>query len=175
MRRSLVMLICALPTAVIDAQDIPRPRPELFNQACSDIEMKGLDMDKTSPFTFSYERTFWEMAGAKPGVDSLSSAIPKVRRMWKRYALDFQCTTAGLQDGNILRYAVEKHFLDFIDDIVTTYGLDINFVDPRDGQSLLDWVRGREALHDSQRAEYAKTYETLRRKYGAKLASEVRK
>jgi hypothetical protein len=113
-----------------DYANCARPPKAKFNYICTNVSDRTKDPDDDSQFVYMYERTLWEMVGGRPGIDSLATVAPRVRVLWRRYHDDFVCDTAGLSMGRILAYSIHNDLIDFIKDLVQTYGVDPNVYDP---------------------------------------------
>jgi hypothetical protein len=141
-----VLTVCAVIAALLSAAPLraqPSPRAPTSaqrNLLCSTIERKGLDEDDNSPHTYLYERVLWDIVGADPAHDSIPSMRSRVQAMWNAHYAMFRCTTTGLTEGSVLRYALKKDFIEFLDDLVRNYRININVVDPADSMTVLDWA-----------------------------------
>lgn len=118
----------------------PRPTRSQMNYLCSNVSTQNKDENDDSQFLYVYEETLWELAGARPGVDSEEMAHAKVRVLWGLYHDDFTCNTAGLKNGGILKYGVSTSFVHFVKDMVKEYRFDVNFPDQEDGKTVTDYV-----------------------------------
>lgn len=147
---------------------------------CSDVATRGKDNSESSVFVYEYERTLWGIVDANPSTDSASAVLPRIQRMWAAHHLDFKCNSAGMQNGNILSYAVQHDFADLILDLAKNYRLDINFIDPAVGGTVLDYTQGeidrlkaKQIDNGAQVKALESIYRSLRREAGAKHAREL--
>jgi hypothetical protein len=130
-------------TAVAENDTIPHLKNSDVKMMFADIVVKskvtGTAMDTVE---YTYEKRWWDMAGAKMGIDNEETAKKKIQLWWDKYKTSCTFSTVGfnVENGNILKYAVCQSFLDFIETMVLNYDLDINFIDPADNRNLLDYV-----------------------------------
>src|SRR5690606_22365732 len=94
----------------------------------------------------------WRLACAIPKVDSTATGRAKVKAYWDKYKKDIRCPETGQRssdDLNITKYAVDSVNVAFTHELAVAYKLDFNFVDEKDGLTLLDYIQ--------KRLDYAKT------------------
>lgn len=105
------------------------------------IQMKPSE-DYKEYFDYDYERMLMNFAGADIKKESRESATAKIIEWWNKYKTMFYCQSSSfnLDYGNILKFAVSKGFAPFLETIVGTYQMDINFIDPADNRNVLDYV-----------------------------------
>lgn len=121
-----------------------------------------------------------EMSCVKP-TDSSSDKQAKVQRLWTKYREYFGCDSSGfpVEYGNILKYSVHKNYYLFVDQVIDNYKLDINFKDPSDGKTLLDFVKdevsryGKIPGQNDKVKELDNLYKHLRTNLKAKHSNEV--
>jgi hypothetical protein len=149
---------------------------------CSDIYNRRNDIDEKSNFGYLYERDLWEMAGADPDKDDTTTAIKKIQVFWTKNKTKCTCDVIGfpLSRGNILKFAVNYNLVEFIQDLAGVYHLDINFLDPVDGKTVLDFtadlitkLKNKNIDNKAEIAGYQKIYKTLKEKYGALHSYEL--
>lgn len=119
------------------------PKNSDFKSFCSDITTKAkASGSKTDTVEYVYEQRLWEVACAVMGVDDLETAKIKIQKWWNKYKTKCKCDSLGfnLPNGNLLKFSIAQSMPDFMDKIVSTYGLDINFKDPADGKNVLDYL-----------------------------------
>ncbi len=95
---------------------------------------------------YTYHKALWEMAGAIPKVDPTAVGRAKVRKMWNLYKEIIRpgvTGTARSEDLNIAKYAIDATNHRFASELVIAYKCDFNFVDKKDGMTLLDFVQSR--------------------------------
>lgn len=120
----------------------PAPKVKDYFAICTQITFHtNTDEKYFDKFTMLYEQRMWEMSCAFPDTDSVPEATIKINRMWNKHKLDFKCDALGFNvpQGNVLKYAISSGYETFIETIVESYGLDINFKD-NDGKTVLDFV-----------------------------------
>lgn len=152
--------------------DCPAPKGGKFIYFCTLVE----DQDKR------YITQMMEIACADPKKESPETVRAKVNCMFEKYYAEFGCDDPGflVPNGNILKYAVNQEFENFIYGMVEEFGIDINIKDPADGKTLLDFILD-EKIRYKQVPEYqfkAKElediYNTLRIDYYALHANELK-
>jgi hypothetical protein len=141
----LSILLCTLQHGVAQAQSpatslAPRPTRANVTLLCNNISTRRKDEDENSDFLYQFEKTLWEISGARPGVDTKGTAESRVAAMWSAYHDDFICDTAGLKNGTILEYAVFNEFEPFLS-VAVDYGIDLNVRNPATGKTVLDYLR----------------------------------
>lgn len=95
---------------------------------------------------FTYHKSLWEMAGAIPKVDPTAVGRAKVRKMWNQYKEIIRPSVTGTsrsEDLNIAKFAIDSSNHRFASELVIVYKCDFNFVDKKDGMTLLDFVQKR--------------------------------
>ena len=109
---------------------------------CKDIYERKPAKDE-SELAYKYQEAMWRMSCAKDGVDDLETARKKIQTMWNKNRESFSCDYPGLTvpKGNITKFSLEANFTDFLITAVDDYKLDMNFKDPRDKRTILDFVR----------------------------------
>jgi hypothetical protein len=62
--------------------------------------------------------------------------------MWTKYRTSFSCDYPGVKvpRGNITKLSLDTGFSIFIFDAVKNYKLDMNFKDPSDGKTIMDYI-----------------------------------
>lgn len=85
----------------------------------------------------------WKISCAKDGVDDLQTARKKIQCMWNKYRTSIACDFPGLSvpKGNIVKSSLEINFSVFLYDAVKDYKLDMNFKDPVDNRTILDFIK----------------------------------
>jgi hypothetical protein len=120
-----------------------RPAVSDFKAICSDISARTkAPANESESYEFYYEKRIWELSCANPGTDDEKTANAKINKMWNKYKKDFKCDTLdfALSNGNILKFSLSQKMPEVIETLAGTYGLDINFVDPKDNMNVLDYV-----------------------------------
>lgn len=172
---ALALLVLASSTSISQGR---RPTRDEINLLCTNISDHSKDADTSSDFVDLYERTLWKISGALVGMDTPAVAAAKVRAMWNEYHDVFKCDTEGLRHGNVLKYAIHSNNFGFVLTLASHYGGTLNFADPADGKTVLDWVR--DGVAERERRGYRaaalelKSIQTiLRDELHARYASEL--
>lgn len=120
-------------------EDCPKPSDDMFEQMCKFIDTKDM----------KYKEHLMKMSCADKQKDSPITVNSKVKHTWDTYKKDFYCTADGFRvdQGNILKYSVYQDFPIFVDGVVKTFDLDINFKDPSDGKTVLDYIQDEIAAY----------------------------
>ena len=93
-----------------------------------------------------YHEELWRLACADPMKDSAEQAKIKINKMWNVHKKEFRCwgyTDVSVSDGNVLKFSMDVGFSEFVKNVVETYDFDLNFEDPADGLTILDFVKRR--------------------------------
>ncbi len=120
--------------------------PELtqfdFDTLCKDVYERKPSSDE-SELAYKYQEAMWRMSCAKEGVDDLETARKKIQTMWNKNRESFSCNYSGVTvpKGNITKFSLETNFPNFLINAAKDYKLDMNFKDPRDNRTILDFVR----------------------------------
>lgn len=191
MKKLLLLLVCCLTASAQDTsgwqpvmpdeqkqidsikQGLPdvQPLDAYFTTLCTFIERKD----------YAYEDRLWQMSGVDPK-DARLVIIAKVQKMMYGNWPLCRCNNIsfGDRDGNLLKYSVNRNFSIFVDDMVETYGIDINKIDPANGETLLDFMekeidRYRKLSNSAERVkELREIANHFVEDYGAKHASELK-
>ncbi len=108
---------------------------------CISIHEKPTLADREH-FDYGFEKRLMDFAGADVTKESRESATDKISRWWDKYKTLFRCNTMSfnLEYGSILKFAVAHGYAPFLETIVGTYQMDINYIDPVDNRNMLDYV-----------------------------------
>ena len=183
-----LITICLLITAVLTSQaqekkakdcDCPKPTKKQFTYVCNEIYEKNLAPEESN-FGYQYVEELWKISCAKVGVDTPEQAKRKIQCMWNKYKEEFRCyghSDVTLDNANVLKFSVDTGFSTFVVAAVKKYELDVNFKDPTDGKTILDFVESqldhyRNSTFTAKANEYQRTYDLLI-KYGAKRATDL--
>jgi hypothetical protein len=129
-------------SSVANSSDIcPEPSKNDFELVCDNVYTKKVSGDETE-LNYKYQETLWKMSCARDGSDSLEEARKKIQLMWNKYRTSFSCNYPGLKvpQGNVTKMSVDTGFTTFLMDAVKEYKLDMNFKDPIDGKTVLDFI-----------------------------------
>ena len=123
----------------------PAPTPKSVSPLCVDLMKPAQDISETS-IGYNYQNELWKLAGAKPRIDPTEVGRVKVQLYWNKYKKDIRCPGQGLSDTDDL--SVAKHAMDatgirFVRELAIAYKVDFNFIDEKDGLTVLDFVQKR--------------------------------
>ncbi len=123
----------------------PAPTPASVSPLCSDLLTPQQEVSEMS-IGYNYQNALWILAGAKPKIDPTEVGRVKVQRYWNKYKKDIRCPATGRRDTDDL--SVAKHAMDtsgirFVRELAIAYKVDFNFVDEKDGLTILDFVQVR--------------------------------
>jgi hypothetical protein len=127
----------------IEADGCPAPKPTDYKAFCDSIAAKEKPLGNDQKlFDFAYEKRLMTLSCADVEKDGLEIATSKVGRMWSKYNKSFKCqsTEFNVPKGSVLKFALTHNFTPFLETIVSTYNLDINFIDPEDKRNLMDYL-----------------------------------
>lgn len=147
-----------------EIDECPAPSEAQIAELCLNVRFSERDPAPDS-LGYTYHRSLWNMACAKPKIDSAQVGREKVRAMWNKYKEDIRCpigTNSPSEDLNITKFAIDSTNHRFTSELVISYKLDFNFIDKKDGKTLLDFVQKR--IEDEKR--YIPTSEIKLREYG---------
>lgn len=163
------------------AAECPNPTRDEMVGVCEYVveqtDPEGEELD------YKYQEEMWKLSCATPGVDSKEVAKIKIQKMWLKNREAFRCygmqRTVTVPNGNITKISMESNFPWFLLDSARTYQLDMNFIDPADGKTIMDFLKSkREELlrndpkNTSKIAEYQRVYDILKAG-GAKHAKDL--
>ena len=165
---------------ITNQEKCPKPTEDMFLTVCNSINASKLATDEAN-FSYKYQEDLWEMSCAKVGKDTPEQAKQKIQIMWNTYRTEFKCpggVTDSIRNGNVTKYAMDNQFSTFVVYIIKKYELDMNFIDPKDGKTLLDFVEEelatlRKANYTDKADDYQRVYDLLI-KTGAKRAKDLK-
>jgi len=112
--------------------------------------------------------------------DSKEVAYQKVRCMWNKYREEFRCynfTGVSVADANVAKFSMDTGLTSFLVIAVKKYKLDMNFIDPADGKTLMDFLKEQlEKYKNFKYTEKAEEYERIYKlleNYSAKHAKDL--
>ena len=174
-----------LEDTIITSKDIlcdcPEPTKSQYLFVCMS-GYEGETGDEGSTFGFKFQEHLWKMSCADPLKDSNEIAYGKIRCMWNKYREHFLCVgyTGVMSDGNnITKFSIETGFPTFVIQAVKRYNLDLNFKDPTDGKTIMDFLKDEMIRYEAMTGDYSykiKEYQrlyTLLKTYGVKHANEL--
>ena len=123
----------------------PAPTSDAVGGLCSSL-MRPEQDNSASSVGMNYHRDLWELAGAKPKIDTTEVGRVKVQRYWNKYKKELRCPSTGTRDTDDL--SVAKHAMDtsgirFVRELAIAYKVDFDFIDEKDGLTVLDFVQKR--------------------------------
>ncbi len=123
----------------------PAPTPGSVSPLCSELMTPQQDTSETS-IGYNYQNALWILADAKPKIDPTEVGRVKVQRYWNKHKKDIRCPATGRRDTDDL--SVAKHAMDtsgirFVRELAIAYKVDFDFVDEKDGLTVLDFVQKR--------------------------------
>lgn len=141
---------------ITPAEECPEPPQAKINELCGSILIsEKVEGDDQNYYVYAFEKRLLELACADLRTDSEEEAKDKLNQMWNKYHDQFTCAS----HINIMKYALDKSYTSFVDALVSTYGLDINFIDPSDNKNLYDYIKDRYLHSYSQNGpEHPRTY-----------------
>lgn len=144
-----LLLIIAFTSQAQEIQkedcDCPIPSAEEFSNVCVSIYQKSEAHDPGSGASFSYQEAIWKMSCINSN-DSKEVIIKKIQCMWNKYRELFRCygyPTSIASDSNVIKFSLDTGFTPFIYESIRKNKLDMNFIDPADGKTILDFVQER--------------------------------
>src|SRR5690606_8643541 len=125
--------------------DAPAPTPASVSPLCSDLLTPQQEVSEMS-IGYNYQNALWILAGAKPKIDPTEVGRVKVQRYWNKYKKELRCPSTGTRDTDDL--SVAKHAMDtsgirFVRELAIAYKVDFDFIDEKDGLTVLDFVQKR--------------------------------
>ncbi|MEY3500441.1 MAG: hypothetical protein RL308_2110 [Bacteroidota bacterium] len=122
--------------------DCPETTRMDFLILCKDVYERKPSSEE-SELSFKYEQALWRMSCAKEGVDDMETARKKIQCMWNKNRKSFSCDYPGsvVPKGNITKFSLETNFPEFLVTAAKRYKLDMNFKDPQDNRTILDFVK----------------------------------
>ena len=121
----------------------PPPKPTDIKALCDCISVHEKPTEADKPyFDYGYEKRLMNMAGADVTKESREACTEKISKWWDKYKTLFRCQSSSfdVEKGSILKFAVVQGFAPFLETIVGTYQMDINYIDPADNRNVLDYV-----------------------------------
>jgi hypothetical protein len=124
--------------------DCPKPNRADFAILCNEVYERKPSSEE-SELAYRYQQELWRMSCAIEGIDNMETAKKKIQCMWNKNKLSFSCDYPGMTvpDGNITKFSLETNFPDFLITAAKDYKLDMNFKDPQDNRTILDFVRDK--------------------------------
>lgn len=94
-----------------------------------------------SGYRFTFEQMMEDAAGVQPG-EGPETRRTRVRHLWLDNQQVFRCTANNfdITEGNLLKYSVSSRSYDFLVHAIEEWQLELNFIDPADQSTVLDYV-----------------------------------
>ncbi len=144
----------------------PPPNKHFYKAICGDIAARNKAPDgERQYYEYNYEKRIWEASCINIGIDDEETILKKLRIFWNKYKTKCTCDSLDfhIPNGNLLKFALSQKMPELIETLADAYGLDINFIDPKDGMNLLDYVLSQisyyEKLPNGDGAGSVKVYE----------------
>jgi hypothetical protein len=168
-----------LETVAEIAEECPAPTRNQFTRVCNSIYERK-KAPEGSKFGDKYQEDLWEISCADPTKDSPELANSKIQKMWNNHREDFRCygyTGVTVADSNVAKFSADTGFPAFLIVAVKKYKLDMNFKDPADGQTLMDFLqeninRYKGTAYTGKTEEYEKLYKMMAQA-GAKHSKDL--
>lgn len=157
-----------LEKVAVEVDDCPAPTKEQIMGICNSVYDKQ-EGSTESGLSYQYQEGLWDLSCAKPKIDSPDIARQKIQKMWNKNRENFRCykyPNVTVTDGSILKFAMDTNFSTFLVSAVRKYNLDMNFKDPKDGKTIMDFLQDRittfkKGNFPDQVAEYERIYKLL--------------
>lgn len=142
---------------------------------CLSIDQRKEDAKPTKKIKYRSQRLVLEGACVDVEKDSDEVIAQKVSAMWKENQKMLYCNslTFDVQFGNVIKFAINYLDEPFLESVIA-WKVDLNYVDEKDGRTVLDYVRYRyENAHPDGLKPTMDYYYKMLRKAGAKHRSEL--
>jgi len=134
--------VSSILSAAALADNCPKARPEDIKGLCGYICNKYKDKKNgTEVYPFEYQSIIFKLSCTSRN-DSDEVMNRKIQVFWKKHEKMLECDAGNfnLGKGDLIKYGVANYFDEFIFD-VTTWGINLNKIDPADGKTVLDYVK----------------------------------
>lgn len=118
-----------------------------IDNICAMVNTQSEDPDPKSPFLFLYQAKIHAAAGVDLLKDSPEVIKKKIQALWAKFEPRLICDAFGLQKGSVIKFAIDKNFDTFIED-VASWGVNLNKVD-QDGLTALDYIEDEQSRPNS--------------------------
>lgn len=164
----------------IEDCDCPKPDKTDFRVLCNSLEAREPGREG-GQFSEKYQEDLWEMSCADLDKDTMETAKLKIQKMWNENRVEFRClgfSGGAVKDANVAKFSMDAGFSSFLVMAAKRYDLDMNFIDPSDGKSLMDFLSDqresyRGTVYPAKYAEYDRLYKLWESK-GAKHAKDLK-
>ncbi len=143
---------------------------------CASISSKRQDSSNPNQYSYAFERKIYEAACVNFDADDGITARKKIQTLWSNYPEQMRCqaNNFNVQDGHILKYAVETRTFNLLDDATKLWGVNLNIVDPTDNKTVLDYIQGKMIQYAGTEMEpELKRYYDKLKQYGAKHQADL--
>ena len=108
---------------------------------CGDVDNHIRDDSNPEEYNYAVERKIYLAAGVNFKTDTVDSAKAKLQHLWINHQPLFLCTALNFSvpNGNILKYALEQRSYPILEDAMSRWKIDLNYIDPADCRTLLDF------------------------------------
>jgi hypothetical protein len=147
---------------------------EQLGDVCTYVGSQLHEETSNSPNRYVYQTAFQGAAGASVDRDSPELVRKKIQHFWHKHHTQIRCVSShfNISGGSLIKFAVSKGFEAFIRDVVQTWALPLNYVDPADGRTILDYIEDEGRKYPGLREEFAK-HQRYFQKAGAKRKAEL--
>lgn len=124
----------------------PPPSKLHISTIGSSLYQKEMASTPRIGMAYGYQEYLWEISCVDVKNDSLEEAIKKVRSMWSIYReliIAPPIPNSVATDKSILKFSVDVGFTTMFTELLRRYKVDVNFVDPKDGYTILDFIEDR--------------------------------
>ena len=163
----------------VEVCDCPKPTRNQFMGICNAVYDKA-DGNEDLGIGYKYQELLWEISCAHPKKDSPEEAIKKIQCMWNNNRENFRCYKydgVSVPDGNVLKFSMDSGFSTFLVTAVKKYKLDMNFKDPTDDETIMDFLKFHmERYRTNGNTVKVEEYERIYKLYkdnGAKHAKDL--
>ena len=120
-----------------------RPSSQQILVLCGYVKGQVRDEDENSRYNFLWQKLIEQMSCVDYLNDNPETVKRKVQIWWNKYHDDCKCSRSDfvLTNGNILKFAVQNTFEEFIFSVIKDYKLNLNFIAPADGETALDFAK----------------------------------
>ena len=148
MKKILTICLLLATAFTIQAQekqtevcDCPAPQKVDYAKICSYTKDKKHSSEE-SELNFLFEQQMIKMSCAVEGKDSPEVIRIKVNKMWNKYRTNFACDSLGFNvpNGNVLKFTMNFNFPEFIYYMIDNYDLDMDFKDPADNKTIIEYL-----------------------------------
>lgn len=158
-------------------------RNSLFYHVYNQTEYSGKE-EGENRFAFAFQHDLWELACAHPSYNSFEVAKVKIQIMWLKSRESFNGISyvSSLASGlNVVKLDAEMSVQRLIYEATRKYHLDMNFIDPADNKTLMDFIRDQinremkyEFIYIDKVREYERMYCNLKKYLDARPGAELK-